>query len=37
MTHTDRSGTLDVDAVALRIVKVFPVLDRFEQRLSLEL
>ena len=37
MTDTYRSGTLDVDAVALGIVKVFPALDRFEQRLSLEL
>jgi alkylmercury lyase len=37
MPHTDRSETVDVAAVALGIVKVFPVLDRFEQHLSLEL
>ena len=35
MTHTYRN--VDVDAVALGIVKVFPTLDPFEQRLSLEL
>ena len=37
MTHTYRSGNVDVDAVALGIVKVFPALDLFERRLSLEL
>lgn len=37
MTHTSRAGNVDVDAVALGIVKVFPTLDLFEQRLSLEL
>ena len=37
MTHTYRSENVDIDAVALGIVKVFPALDRFEQRLSLEL
>ncbi len=37
MTHTSRTGNVDVDAVALGIVKVFPTLDLFEQRLSLEL
>ncbi len=37
MTHTSRTGNVDVDAVALGIVKVFPTLDPFEQRLSLEL
>ena len=35
MTHPCRSG--NVDAVALGIVRAFPSLDRFEQRLSLEL
>ena len=37
MTHLCRSGNVDADAVALGIVKAFPSLDRFEQRLSLEL
>src|SRR6266852_9315842 len=37
MTHTSRTENVDVDAVALGIVKVFPTLDLFEQRLSLEL
>jgi len=37
MTHTYRSENVDIDAVALGMVKVFPALDRFEQRLSLEL
>jgi alkylmercury lyase len=37
MTHTYRSEKVDIDAVALGIVKVFPALDRFEQCLSLEL
>ena len=37
MTHTYKSGSVGVDAVALGIVKAFPSLDRFEQRLSLEL
>lgn len=37
MTHTSSTGNVDVDAVALGIVKVFPALDLFEQRLSLEL
>ena len=37
MTHTSRTGNVDVDAVALGIVKVFPTLNLFEQRLSLEL
>ncbi len=37
MTHTSRTGNVDVDAVALGIVNVFPTLDLFEQRLSLEL
>lgn len=37
MTHTYRSGNVDVDAVALGIIKVFPALDLFERRLSLEL
>ena len=37
MTHTSRTGNVDVDAVALGIVKVLPTLDPFEQRLSLEL
>jgi hypothetical protein len=37
MTHTSRTGNVDVDAVALGIVKVFPTLDLFKQRLSLEL
>ena len=37
MTHTHRSENVDIDAVALDIVQVFPSLDRFEQRLSLEL
>jgi alkylmercury lyase len=32
-----RSQNVDVDAIALGIVKVFPTLDPFEQRLSLEL
>lgn len=36
MTHT-YTGGVDTDAVALGIVKVFPALDRFEQRLSLEM
>ncbi|HEV2174387.1 MAG TPA: organomercurial lyase, partial [Nitrospira sp.] len=37
MTHTYRSGNVDVDAVAFGIIKVFPTLNLFEQRLSLEL
>ena len=37
MTHTCGNQSVDVDAVALGIVKVFPTLDSFEQRLSLEL
>src|SRR5258708_22243644 len=37
MTHTSRTENVDVDAVALGIVKVFPPLDLYEQRLSLEL
>ena len=37
MTHTCGSQNVDVDAVALGIVKVLPTLDSFEQRLSLEL
>jgi len=37
MTHTYRSENVDIDAIALGIVKVFPVLDGVEQRLSLEL
>jgi len=37
MTHTSRTGNVDVDAVALGIGKVSPPLDLFEQRLSLEL
>src|SRR5689334_24716186 len=37
MTHTYSNGNVDIDAVALGIVKVFPALDGFEQRLSLEL
>jgi len=35
MTHTSGTGNVDIDAVALGIVKVFPTLDLFEQRLSL--
>src|SRR5258708_35601030 len=37
MTHTSRTGNVDGDAGGLGIVKVFPTLDPFEQRLSLEL
>ena len=37
MTDSGRIGPVDVDVVALGIVKVFPVLDRFGQGLSLEL
>jgi alkylmercury lyase len=37
MTHAYSNGNVDIDAVALGIVKVFPALDGFEQRLSLEL
>jgi len=37
MTHTYRSENVDIDAIALGIVKVFPALDGVEQRLSLEL
>ena len=36
MSHTCGSQNVDVDAVALGIVKIFPTLDLFEQRLSLE-
>jgi|SRR5579883_556127 len=37
MTHTYSYGNFDIDAIALGIVKAFPALDGFEQRLSLEL
>ncbi len=37
MTHTYRTGNVDIDAVAVGIVEVFPSLNLFEQRLSLEL
>jgi len=37
MNHIYTTGSVDVDAVALGIVKVFPTLNLFEQRLSLEL
>jgi alkylmercury lyase len=37
MTRSRNSGNVDIDAVALGIVKVFPALDGFEQRLSWEL
>ena len=37
MTHTYSNGNVDIDAVALGIVKIFPPLDGFEQRLSSEL
>src|SRR6266567_1452457 len=37
MTNRFSGGNVDTDAIALGIVKVFPALDRFEQRLSLEL
>jgi alkylmercury lyase len=37
MTNRFSTGNVDTDAIALGIVKVFPALDRFEQRLSLEL
>ncbi len=37
MNHLYTTGSVDVDAVALGIVKVFPTLNLFEQRLSLEL
>jgi hypothetical protein len=37
MTHTSRSENVDIEAVTLGIVQVFLSLDRFEQRLSLEL
>jgi hypothetical protein len=37
MTRTHSGENVDIDAVALGIVKAFPALDGFEQRLSLEL
>jgi len=37
MNHLYTTGSIDIDAVALGIVKVFPTLNLFEQRLSLEL
>ena len=37
MNQIYTSGSVDVDAIALGIVKVFPTLNLFEQRLSLEL
>ena len=37
MNHIYTTGSVDVDAVALGIVRVFPTLNLFEQRLSLEL
>ena len=37
MTRTHSKGNGSIDALALGIVSAFPALDRFEQRLSLEL
>ena len=37
MNHIYTTGSVDVDAVAFGIFKVFPTLNLFEQRLLLEL